>query len=98
MDVNLGPFIHDPLDFNDPEKMIEHTKKLAYHFWMKQGQPEGKSDHFWKMAERDIARQKRAFDADLTKASIITNKFLDDLYKRLMLKSEQIQNGTAVED
>lgn len=60
MDVDLGPFIYDIDDFDNPTKMKEHTTELAYHFWVKHGKPEGRSEEFWRMAEIDIIKQKHA--------------------------------------
>ncbi len=63
---DLGPFIHDEKDFDDPEKMRKHAEHLAYHFWIKAGKPDGKSDYFWKRALKDIERQRSCW-VDYTK-------------------------------
>jgi hypothetical protein len=41
------------------EDRNQRIQRRAYELWMAAGTPEGKDEHFWLMAERDIDAEDR---------------------------------------
>lgn len=97
MDVELGPFIHDPRDFDNPEKISEHKKQLSYYFWTKAGCPEGQSDRFWKMAEDDVIKQKAAFDDMPAILSALSERRVTDSSGRIVIDTSDLSETIEVQ-
>jgi hypothetical protein len=48
-----------------PQDTTEQVRQLANELWEEAGQPEGRSEYFWHMAERQVQERLRGYDKTL---------------------------------
>lgn len=48
-----------------PHDMTERIRELAHSLWEEAGEPEGRSDYFWHLAERQTHEKLGSYDKTL---------------------------------